>query len=103
VTIIDKALTNKLQLKPEYTRPTRIIDIRDNISTSQYITFSIEIGGKQVYLQIYILPRLAAEILIEMDIIRHCNIDVMISKNILFFDGVEVPLITKNVSIGERY
>src|SRR6266536_4338229 len=83
VTLTDRALTQNLSLKPQYTRRTRINGIKDNISTSQYVAFTIKIDDKKIYLQAYILPVLKAEILVKIDTLRHYEMDVLVSKNVL--------------------
>ncbi len=72
--------------------------IRNNISTSQYIAFTIEIDSKKIHLQAYILPILKAEILVKMDTLRHYKIDILVSKNILKWEDVEIPLVTKKIT-----
>ncbi len=98
VTLTDRALTQNLSLKPQYTRRTRINGIKDNISTSQYVAFTIKIDDKKIYLQAYILPVLKAEILVKIDTLRHYEMDVLVSKNVLKWEDVKVPLITKKIT-----
>ena len=98
VTLINRALTQNLGLKPQYTRSTRMNGIGDNISTSQYVAFTIEIGGKEIYLQVYILPVFKAEILVGMNTLRYYGMDVLVSKNVLKWEDVEVSLVTKKIT-----
>ncbi len=76
--------------------------IGDNISTSQYVAFIIEIGGKEIHFQAYIFPVLKAEILVGINTLRYYKMDVLVSKNVLKWEDVEVPLVTKKITYLTR-
>ena len=89
--LIDDRFVNKLSLEIKNIKSINLREVNNQI-TSNYVNYNIIIDNEKLIVQSYVVEELDANVLLDMNIIKNYNVNILIFKNQICIENSEMSM-----------
>ena len=89
--LTDDRIANKLSLEIKNIKSINLRDVENQL-ISKYVNYDIIIDNEKLIVQSYVVEKLDANVLLDMNIIKNYNVDILTFKNRICIENSEISM-----------
>ena len=98
MTLTNERIINKLNFEIKNIKSINLRKI-DNQIINNYVNYNITIDNEKLIVQSYVVEKLDANVLLNINIIKNYNVDIFIFKNRIFIENNEMSMTYDRIKI----
>ena len=91
MTLIDDRIVNKLSFEIKNIKSINLREVENQL-ISKYVNYDIIIDNEKLVVQSYVVEKLFVDVLLDMNIIKDYNVDILIFKNRICIENSEISM-----------